>query len=78
MMDAKKVDVLAVLDEFALKTEPFGSIDEAANQYTEARAAVSELIDAARRVLDKEWEYGEEQPHCVRLSEALSRIGAPA
>ena len=39
---------------------------------------VAELADAAQRVLDKEWEYGEEQPHCVRLNSAIASVRGEA
>jgi hypothetical protein len=37
-------------------------------------AEVEVLVAAAKRVLDKEWEYGDDQPHCVALSAAIDDL----
>lgn len=48
------------------------------SDYRDARAAVAELIEAAQRVLDKEWEFGVDQPHCLQLNNAIKRINGAA
>ena len=40
----------------------------------DARCAVKYLIETAQLALDKAWEYGDEEPHFVRLQEALARV----
>lgn len=46
---------------------------ERGEELEKSRDTVGELIEAARRVLDKEWEYGEEQPHCARLNDLIDK-----
>lgn len=70
---SKQVDVLAVLDEtYGLLAGP------AAEQLEAARAAIAELIEAAQFALDKAWEYGEEEPHFVKLNVAIARCNGGA
>jgi hypothetical protein len=75
-VSADKVDVLAVLDEFALRVHPFESLEAAEQQYRDARAAVAELIAAVADV------YGtDDEPHqcdapcwTCRIRAALARV----
>ena len=70
---SKQVDVLAVLDEtYGLLAGP------AAEQLEAARAAVAELIEASKFALDKSWEYGEDEPHFVKLNVAIARCNGGA
>lgn len=47
-------------------------------ELSEARAAIAELIEAAQFALDKAWEYGEEEPHFVKLNVAIARCNGGA
>jgi len=84
-MNEPKVDVLGALREFATKRDPFGSADEAMRKYIEARDAVAELIEAAKRanetlghayhtVLSGEIAENAHEDY-QRLDAALARIG---
>jgi hypothetical protein len=72
VMDADSRAISITIDDCRSWDRRQGWLDHLAD-HDMARAAVEELIEAAQRVLDKEWEYGDEQPHCVRLNSALAR-----
>lgn len=48
--NAQGVGVLAVFEEIATRTNPFGDPTVAAEHYERARAAVAELVEAAAKL----------------------------
>ncbi|MET3654040.1 hypothetical protein [Dyella japonica] len=74
-MDAKKVDVLAVLNEFAFRVEPFGDEIEAEAQYIAARDAISDLIRSAEKLTNC---CDPETTGWAETVSALARIGEPS
>lgn len=80
----KPVDVLSVMASAAdgmegvIESEGHYFEDSEPVAMREARAAVAELIEAAKRALGKAWEYGEDEPHFVRLNKAIARVRGEA
>ncbi len=69
------LNALQVLDSQIAELRASGDTGNVEN-LLEVREAVAAVFKEAQNVLDREWEYGEDQPHCVRLDAALARCGA--
>jgi hypothetical protein len=79
-VSAAPVDVLRVLDHYAAEfTKRFGPD----NEFVATRAAVAELIEAAKGIDGQSLGHDGAEPRCDdcvairRLTAALARVGAP-